>query len=95
MSNKVEFVIQITQQYKIQCSYIDSQNKETIIKLNTEDKETEFYSTCISIQQSQIIISQEENNKAINFMKDLFEQPDEFKYYQIDYNTHFFKNQYF
>ena len=48
MTNKIQFIIEITEQYQIKCSFIDTEKKETIIKLHNQNQE--YYPIFISFQ---------------------------------------------
>ena len=76
---KITLKITITTQYNLQVKFIDSQNKETIIKL-TEDQEE--YIPCISFETNIIQFCQN-NDKSIHFLKQMFEHQDEFKLYTV------------
>ena len=70
-SNTISFIITITQDYQLKCSYIDTNNKETIIELHNQ--ENMFHSINLTF----------ENNNNYNFIHDLMNEPNDFKLYRV------------
>ena len=66
MTNKVTFVINISDKYTMKCSYIDSNNIETTIELHNNPQQEYLFSG------------------SINFLDDLFTNPHDFKFYNIE-----------
>ena len=84
--NKIQFKIIITKEYKIKCSWIDSEKKETTININ--NKETEYYPINISFINNKIVICQENTNEnTVLFFEEWINQPHEFKEYKIHYQN--------
>ena len=79
---KVTIKITITKEYKIQIKYIDSENKETTIKLSENDNEE--IDPCISFNGNFISIGQQ-NENAIHFMQEWISKPEEYKLYSVMY----------
>ena len=86
MTNKIQFKIVINKEYKIKCSYIDSQKNEIPIHLTNKnkDKKEDYLPISISFHDNKIILC-EENTFNIHFINDLFDQPNDFKLYEINY----------
>ena len=85
MPNVIDFKIIISQDYKIKCCYVDSQNNETPIKLN--NSEQEYYPIIISFDNNFKYTVSQENEKSIQFMEDLFTNPEEYKVYNIQFQN--------
>ena len=67
------FQIKINQEYKLKCF------------INEEEQE-EFITPNILFDMNEILINQQ-NDKAIDFIKEWIEQPNEFKEYKINYQN--------
>ena len=80
MNKNIQFKIVITNKCKLQCSYIDSENTETMITLHNQ-QET-IYPICISLYNEKIIIC-EQKGKTYYFMGKLFKEPNMFHLYTI------------
>ena len=80
-NNTISLKISITKDYKLQIKSIDSQNKENIVKLTNNQ---EIYTPCICFKGNFITIC-EENESAIHFMKEWFDDPKQFKFYSIKF----------
>ena len=90
MTKEIIFKIKINQEYHIQCSYIDSQNKEIIIHVNKQEED--YYPLTISFDSNEIsICNNNENENVIHFMNDWISNPDEFKLYEIHYQEKEYK----
>ena len=72
-SKQQTFIIKISGNYTLKCSYIDSNNKEIIIKLHNK-KEKEYL----------LATSLIDKNSSIEFADDLFTKPHDFKLYDIE-----------
>ena len=71
MTKQVTLIVKISENYKIKCSYIDSNKKETTIQLHNKEQEYLLSSSLI------------DNKSSIEFGSDLFTNPQEFKLYEI------------
>ena len=60
MDNKITFIIQINEQHKIKCCYIDSNKKETIIQLHNK---THQYLLSNSIEFAEDLFTKPQNFK--------------------------------
>ena len=79
--NKLKtFKIVITKQNTIQCFLIDSENKEEIIQIQENQNE---YIPSILFDKTTIHICP--NNTNINIIKDLFDEPYNYRKYSIEY----------
>ena len=83
MTKYIQFKVRINEQYKLQVSYVDSENKETIIQLNNQNQE--LYHPVISFKDNKITVCSENKDDAIHFMEDWFKEPENFKTYEINY----------
>ena len=78
------FSITIDINYKLICSLIKSDTKEeNVIQLKENQEE---YIPRISFNGSKIIICKETED-SIHFIKELLEEPEDFKFYSIRYNN--------
>ena len=87
-----QFHILFTTQNEIQCSFIPytssqnpSQNNSQIIQLENNSKNK--YPITIQFDNNDIYFCKEENTQTISFMKDLVQNPKEWKQYSISYKT--------
>ena len=76
MSNKIQFKIVINKEYKIKCSYIDSQKNE--ISINLADKNISFIlgdeaaeEGFYKIKDGKVLISETEDGEYVNILEDL------------------------
>ena len=76
--NQKVFNIQITKNYTFKCFYIDSNKIETSVQIKDKQKE---YIPSISFQNHHISFCEEED--SINLIKELYDNPEEYKEYQI------------
>ena len=86
-NNKITFQIQITKEYKLKCSIIEQQGKETYIKITEEDQTQEYYPT---IQFNNNFISfckNDHNNETIHFIQKWFENPEDYSTYHIQFQN--------
>ena len=89
MQNKqILFKIEITNNFQLKCSSIDSNNEETILKLR---EETEIYTPCIQFDENKITFCEETDENAIHFIKEWITQPDEYKIYQTNFQGKYFE----
>ena len=75
--------ILITSDYLLQVKTIDSENKETIVKLSEEYPE-DFYTPSIFFNGNFITVCQD-NDLAIHFMQDWMTKPEEFTLYPVKF----------
>ena len=80
------FKIAISCDFNLQCSFIDKQNNERVIRLN-ENQEEEWYPLTISFDNTISICQKEKKENTITFINDLFNSPDDFKYYNITFQN--------
>ena len=73
MSNKITLLIKISEQYKLECCCIDSENKEITIQLHNTNKQEYLLSSSLI-----------DKNSSIEFGEDLFTNPQGFKFYNIE-----------
>ena len=73
--------IKITETYLLQCFLVDQDNNSTIIALHDNQQE---YIPCVQISQDVIHVC-EESEKSIHFIKEWIENPDDYKYYTINF----------
>ena len=78
--NKIQFKIIITEQFTLKCSYIDSENKETLIHLPHNKQEEYIPNITFSHDMYSVC---KENENAINFLQSVFENPKKFHKYKI------------
>ena len=71
--------IKITETYLLQCFLIDQDNNSTIITLHDNQQE---YVPCVQISQDVIHVC-EESEKSIYFIKEWFEEPNNYKMYSF------------
>ena len=76
----ISFKIHITNNYTIQCSIIDSEQKETIIQLQGNSSQ-EYFPT-LSFSDNTISICEEKDNQ-IQFLQQWFQQPNDYSTYTI------------
>ena len=75
------FKIIITNTYHLKCIVIDSENNETIIKL--QDNPQEEYTPCISFNDNFISICKEEQENTIHFIQQWLENPENYSLHTI------------
>ena len=83
MAKNIQFKIKITETHQLQVSYIDTENKETIIQLNNNKQD--WYSPVISLRDNKITVCSEEKEDAVHFIEELFTHPQSFKTYKINF----------
>ena len=79
---KVTLKIIITKEYLLQIKLIHSDETETIIKLSQNDPD--FYVPCIEFNKNFVSVCTD-NNKAIHFIKNFINNPDDFTPIEINY----------
>ena len=75
------FKINITNEFKLQCSLIDSEDKEQFISLHNNQQQE--YTPCISFHNNIISICEENKENNIYFIEDFIQNPDTDQYYSI------------
>ena len=71
--------IKITETYLLQCFLVDQDNNSTIITPHDNQQE---YVPCVQISQDVIHVC-EESEKSIYFIKEWFEEPNNYKMYSF------------
>ena len=84
--NKRIFKIIISKEFKLQCLLIDSENKEEIIQIKENQNE---YIPSILFDKTSIQICP--NNTNLNIIKDLINEPDNYKYYSNEYQLNHYE----
>ena len=82
INRKGKISIVLDTNYKLICSFIESDESKQIIQLKEKQEE---YIPCISFRNNDIIICDEKID-SIHFIKELLDHPEEFKLYSIRYN---------
>ena len=86
MIKYIQFKILITKEYLLQCSIIDLEKNETIIKLTQIHSESNFYTPSIHFENNFIKVC-EVNDKSIHFMKQWVENPGELIVHTIQFQN--------
>ena len=82
INRKGKISIVLDTNYKLICSFIESDESKQIIQLKEKQEE---YIPCISFRNNDIIIC-DETIDSIHFIKELLDHPEEYKLYSIRYN---------
>ena len=84
-NNHCSLILSINKENKIKITILNDQNKEEIIKLNSNQQD-DYLPILITFDMNEIIFGIQSEN-SINFMKEWIEQPSEYKEYKINYQN--------
>ena len=83
--NYIDFKIVITNNYKLKCYSIDSEDKETFIQITNEERDE--YTPIINFENSFISICQEGKEESFDFIQKWIENPEDFTEKKISFQN--------